>query len=361
MVITVAAAELVERVRAAAAGGTPLCIEAGGTKSFYGGTVHAERLDPRPYHGVIEYEPSELVITARAGTRLAEVEALLASQGQMLGFEPPHFGAAATVGGMVAAGLAGPRRLAHGVGTGAVRDSVLGARLIDGRGDVLTVGGRVAKNVAGYDVSRALAGSLGSLGVILDVSLKVVPMPSCEVTLVHRQPETTALAWMTNWMRLPLPISATSYADGALHVRLSGGEAAVRHAEHTVGGDRLSPAEATTHWHAVRELTGLADAARPLWRLGLPADVPALTAWGPMLVEWSGQRRWVVTDAPATEIRETVRRFGGHATRFRGGDPSIPSFPAQSAAVARLECDLRAAFDPLHLFNPGRWYADPPV
>ena len=346
------------QIRSAGAAGRALWISAGGTKAFYGGAVVGERLDPRGYHGVVEYEPSELVVTVRAGTRLADLEALLAAHGQMLAFEPPHFGDAATVGGMVAAGLAGPRRLAQSVGTGAVRDSVLGVRLIDGRGEVLAFGGRVVKNVAGYDVSRVLAGSLGTLGLLLEISLKVVPRPVCEATLVYRCSQATALTCMQDWMRQPLPVSATAYAEGLLQVRLSGGEAAVAEALQVLPGDRVPVTAAVDHWMAVRELAFARTTAAALWRLGLPASVPPLALPGTELVEWNGQRRWLVTDAPARVIRARVRALGGHATRFRGGDPTVAPFPASSPVVAQLDARVRAAFDPQQILNPGRWHAD---
>ena len=212
-----------ERIREASAQGRALRIRGGGTKDFYGRPVAGEVLDTTAHAGVVSYEPSELVVTVRAGTRLADVEALLAGSGQMLAFEPPHFGAGGTVGGCVAAGLAGPRRAT----AGGVRDFVLGAKLIDGRGDVLKFGGEVMKNVAGYDVSRFLAGSLGTLGLIVELSLKVLPRPVAEATLRFALDEATALHRLNQWAGQPLPLSASAWQDGVLHLRLSGAGAAV--------------------------------------------------------------------------------------------------------------------------------------
>src|SRR5918993_974757 len=226
---------LQERVRTAISARTPLVIRAGGTKDFYGRATRVEHqvLDPRAYCGVIDHEPTELVMTACSGTPLAEVEAALARHNQMLAFEPPHFGIPATLGGAIACGLSGPRRMA----AGATRDFVLGATLLDGRANVLTFGGNVMKNVAGYDVSRALAGSLGTLGMILDVSLKIMPRPATEQTLRLELPEADAVRHTNEWAGQPWPISATAWLDGALTVRLSGATAGVRAAQAKLGGD----------------------------------------------------------------------------------------------------------------------------
>ncbi len=242
---------LQERVRSAIATRTPLLIRAGGTKDFYGRAVSDahEVLDPRAYCGVIDHEPTELVITACSGTPLAEVESTLAQHNQMLAFEPPHFGSSATLGGAIACGLAGPRRMA----AGAIRDFVLGATLLDGRADVLSFGGNVMKNVAGYDVSRALAGSLGTLGMILDVSLKVLPLPAAEQTVRLQIPEADAIRRINEWAGQPWPISATAWVDGALTVRLSGAAAGVRAAQQKLGGDVVS--DGAAFWMTLREQT----------------------------------------------------------------------------------------------------------
>jgi glycolate oxidase FAD binding subunit len=351
---------LAEQVRSAAQSRRPLTIRGGGTKAFYGGAVEGDLLDTRVYHGIIDYAPSELVVTVRAGTGLADLEAELQRHGQMLAFEPPHFGCAATVGGMVAAGLAGPRRLAQGVATGGVRDSVLGVRLIDGRGDVQSFGGRVVKNVAGYDVSRLMAGAHGTLGVLLDVSLRVAPIPVTEVTLRQACTATDALIRMQRWRALPWPVSATSYRDGMLWVRLSGASQAVAETIAAIGGERVTSSQAVEHWRAVRELNFATDKKVTLWRIGLPATAPLLDLPGDMMIEWSGQRRWLLSDAPADAIRSAVKLVGGHATRFRGGDTRVAVFPSQSAVVAEWESRLRAAFDPIGILNPGRMHADSP-
>jgi len=344
---------LAERVRAAAERRRPLRPEGGGTKAFYGNAVEAEPLDTRSHAGIVSYEPSELVVTARCGTPLAEVEAALAEKRQFLAFEPPHFGARATLGGCVAAGLSGPRRAS----AGALRDFVLGTRLLDGRGRVLAFGGQVMKNVAGYDVSRLLAGSLGTLGVILEVSFKVLPKPACERTLKLELPEGRAIETLNRWMAQPLPISASAWRDGELSLRLSGAESAVRAAAAKLGGVPLDEEQGDRLWAGVREQTDAFFAGEtPLWRLSLPSTVPPLGFPGTQLIEWGGALRWWKTGADAATVRGAAERAGGHATLFRGGDRSAGSFAPLAPALERLHRDLKAAFDPAGIFNPGRLY-----
>jgi glycolate oxidase FAD binding subunit len=348
------------QVRAATAERRPLVIRAGGTKDFYGNATEGERLDPRAYAGVVAYEPTELVVTARAGTALAEVERLLAAEGQMLAFEPPHFGAEATLGGCIAAGLAGPRRAATGPASGGVRESVLGARLMDGRGAVLTFGGVVIKNVAGYDVSRLVAGSLGTLGLLLDVSLRVVPKPAVERTLVLELDAPAALARVTALGREPLPVSATAWEAGRLAVRLSGADSAVTAAAARLGGAPLGEGEAEQFWRSLREQTRPFFAAGPrLWRIALPANRPPLALGGEECLEWRGMLRWLVSDAPPDAIRARAGALGGHATLFRGARADTAVFTSLGPAIARIEARLRAAFDPAGIFNRGRMHADP--
>ena len=343
-----------ERVRSAAAARSPLVIRAGGTKDFYGNATRVEHevLDPRAYCGVIDYEPTELVITACSGTPLAEVEATLAAHNQMLSFEPPYFGASATLGGTIASGLAGPRRVA----SGSIRDSVLGATLLDGRADVLTFGGNVMKNVAGYDVSRALAGSLGTLGMILDVSLKVAPRPATEQTLRFELPEADAIRRTNEWAGQPLPISATVWFDGVLSVRLSGAKAGVRAAQTKLGGEVV--VDGATLWMALREQTQVffqrLDGST-LWRLSLPPTTTPLNL-GATLIEWRGAQRWLWSTAPAAEIRAKVTSVGGHATVFRH-DERDDVFHPLAPALAQIHRRLKSEFDPAGIFNPGRMYS----
>jgi glycolate oxidase FAD binding subunit len=344
---------LVEQVRAAAAQGRALRLRGGGTKDFYGGELRGGVLDTRNHSGIVSHEPTELVITARAGTSLGEIESALAEKGQMLPFEPPHFGPGATLGGCVAAGLSGPRRAY----AGAVRDFVLGTRLLDGRGDVLSFGGQVMKNVAGYDISRLLVGSLGILGVILEVSLKVLPRPPQERTLRLEMPEPQAIETLNRWSGTPLPISASAWCDGELRLRLSGAEAAVRAAAQKLGGETVADAE--SWWGSVREQThAFFGGDAPLWRLSVPPAAGELGIPGAKLIEWGGALRWLRSSADARQVRDAARQGGGHATLFRGGDKGGGAFAALAPTTMRLHRGLKAAFDPKGIFNPGRMYPD---
>ncbi|MDB5961896.1 MAG: glycolate oxidase subunit GlcE [Massilia sp.] len=337
-----------------------LRIRGGGTKDWYGGALVGDILDMRPLAGIIDYEPTELVITARSGTPLADIEAALLEHNQMLAFEPPYFGDGATLGGAVAAGLSGPRRAT----SGAVRDFVLGAVLMDGRGEVLNFGGQVMKNVAGYDVSRLLAGSMGTLGVMLQHSLKVLPRPVMEATLRFEMSEIEAIAKLNAWGGLPLPLSASCWFDGVLTLRLSGAAAAVDAALKWFGGELVDGAAADAFWASLREQRHdfFKDAGN-LWRLSVPSVTGALILEGRQLIEWGGAQRWLKAPAgdaalQANTIRASVRAAGGHATLFRKeeGSAAIPVFEPLAPAIARIHERLKAAFDPAHIFNPGRLF-----
>ena len=368
-----------DHILQAGANGHALRIRGGDSKRFYGEALGPSlpTLDTREHAGIVAYEPSELVVTARAGTPLAALEAALAEQGQCLPFEPPHFGAGATVGGMVAAGLSGPARAS----SGAVRDYVLGAQLLNGRGEHLTFGGQVMKNVAGYDVSRLLAGSLGTLGVITEVSLKVLPVAPAEATLCFELPQADALAQLARWRAQPLPLNASCWvhddsgtpARDLLFVRLRGAAAAVEAActrmLAEVAGTRQDTAASAADWVACREqqLPFFTPPAPDLalWRLSVAQSTPVLACPSSPLIEWHGGLRW--TWAPlsdADRLRALARQAGGHATLFRApqangdpedGGPMPPRFTAPDAALLAIQRRLKAEFDPAQLFNPGRW------
>ena len=357
-----ALARLVDRIRAAAADRQPLDIRGGGTKAFYGGVPVGDALDVRPLSGISRYEPSELVVSVRAGTPLAELEAALAAQGQCLAFEPPRFasssGSGGTVGGMVAAGLAGPARLA----AGGVRDYLLGATMVNGRGEVLSFGGQVMKNVAGYDVCRVLAGSLGVLGLIAEVSLKVLPLPRAVATTRLELHAAGAIRRVNELLGQPLPLNASAWWDGMLVLRLAGAEAAVQSALARIGGERVEPAMADPFWLGLRDHTDefFAGATRAvaagagLWRLSVPSVTPPLKLSGEQLVEWGGGQRWICTSAPAATMREAAAAVGGHAVLFRAQDKSAGSFAPLAPALARIHQGLKQQFDPAGLFNQGR-------
>ncbi|KAB8043025.1 glycolate oxidase subunit GlcE [Janthinobacterium aquaticum] len=352
------AAQFKERIIEASASGTPLRLRGSGSKDWYGQQLEGEVLDTRGYTGIIDYEPTELVITARCGTPLAEIEAALAARNQMLAFEPPHFGAGATIGGTVACALSGPRRAS----AGALRDFVLGAVLLDGAGQRLAFGGQVMKNVAGYDVSRLLAGSMGTLGLILEVSLKVLPLPLREASLRFECEEVAALRRLNEWAGQPLPISASCWHDGVLTLRLSGAEAAVQAAAQSLGGELLDAVAAGAFWLTLREQThAFFDGAGSLWRLSLPPHASSLILKGRQLIEWGGAQRWLrldgAADAEAAQrIRQVVSAAGGHATLFRGGDKAVGVFQPLAPAVARIHQRLAQAFDPAGIFNRHRMY-----
>ena len=340
-----------EAIHTAAADKAPLRLRGGGSKDFYGARLDGRVLDTRAYHGVVSYEPTELVVTARAGTPLRELEKTLAQSGQMLAFEPPHFGPGATVGGCVASGLSGPRRAS----AGSARDFVLGVRMLDGRGQDLRFGGQVMKNVAGYDLSRLMTGSLGTLGLLLEVSLKVLPLPKAEVTLRFEADERSALEKMNQWAGRPLPVSATCWHEGLLTLRLSGAEAGVRAAREKLGGEEV--AGGAEFWASVREQAHACfRGPEPLWRLSLKSAARPLGLPGRQLIEWGGALRWIAGPAPAQQLREAAAGGGGHATLFRAHDKPASVFHPLPPAAFRLHLRLKQAFDPAGIFNPGRMY-----
>jgi len=343
-------AELAAAVRAAT---RPLRIVGSGSKDFYGRIGEGDVLNVSGHHGIVAYEPTELVITARTGTPLAEIEAALATHQQMLGFEPPYFGHGATLGGTIACGLSGPRRPY----SGSARDFVLGARIINGNGEILTFGGQVMKNVAGYDVSRLMVGALGTLGVLLEVSLKVVPRPEQEITLTQTIDPARALTAIAEMNARPLPLGGCCYGDGILYIRLAGAAAAVAAARAAIGGDMLI--NDSGFWRDLREqcLNFFGDST-PLWRLSLPPAAPAPNLPGRWWLDWGGAQRWLKTDAPAALIFDAARALGGHATLFRGGDRRGTVFQPLSEPLARLHRQLKQAFDPRGVLNRGRLLAD---
>jgi glycolate oxidase FAD binding subunit len=352
-------AALQSQIRAAAAAGSPLVIRGGGTKDFYGQPAVGAVLDATPYAGVVDYDPTELVITARAGTLLADIERTTRASGQMLACEPPSFGAGATLGGAVAAGLSGPRRPY----AGAMRDIVLGVRMLDGRGVDLAFGGRVMKNVAGFDLSRVMAGALGTLGMLTEISLKCVPLPKSETTRVLECPADEAIRVMNQWGGKPLPVSATCHHAGRLAVRLSGAAPAVDAAARQIGGAALP--DGAAFWDGVREqthayFTAARQAGTPLWRLSVRATAPYADLGGEQLIEWSGGLRWLAAGerTDPAKVRDWARGNGGHATLFRAADKSPGAFQALPDTLLALHRRLKAAFDPAGILNRGRLYPD---
>ncbi len=377
-----AQAELVERVRAAIGQrqaapaddtqtGT-LCVRGSGSKDFLGGPLQGEVLSTSALRGISSYEPSELVITARAGTPLAEVEAVLAEQGQCLAFEPPRLGATGatgsigTIGGMVAAGLAGPSRAA----AGGVRDFMLGATVLNGRAEVLSFGGQVMKNVAGYDLARLMAGSMGVLGVVLEASIKVLPVAPATLTLRFDLDERSALDRLQEWGGQPLPINASAWWDGVLVLRLSGARAAVQSARERLGGELIGAELASAFWTGLRdqgdefftEAQQVVAQSGQLWRVAVPQTAAPLgvKGLGSTLIEWGGAQRWVLTapgdEATGRALMKAARDAGGHAQVFRG--PGSGRMVELDPVLLRIHRQLKSAFDPHGVFNRGRLHPD---
>jgi len=342
----------IDRIRAAHAEGSPLILQGGGSKTFYGNADEGEVLSTRAPTGIVDYQPKELVLTARAGTPLAEIEAALAERNQMLAFEPPHFGGAATLGGSIATGLSGPRRPY----AGAARDFVLGVRMIDGTRQPLRFGGQVIKNVAGYDVSRLMAGALGTLGLITEVSLKVLPKPAAETTLQFELDETAAIENMNRWAGQPLPLSATSWHAGLLTVRLSGAESAVHAAQARLGGEWLH--DAAAFWQRLRDQATPFFDKRPLWRLAVKPTTPPLNLGSAEWIEWGGAVRWLASDLPAATLRDAAKTAGGHAALFRGTAPVDGAFAPLAPALLTLHRNLKQRFDPKGILNRGRLHPE---
>ncbi len=337
------------QVQHAVANRTPLHIIGGNSKAFYGAATTATTyLELSGHSGIIAYEPSELVITVRAGTPLHAVETVLAEQGQMLAFEPPHFSPQATIGGTIACGFSGPRR--HFAGS--ARDFVLGCRIINGYAEVLRFGGQVIKNVAGFDVSRLMVGAMGQLGVLLDISLRVLPKPDAELTLCY--PVTSAqaaLELMQRWQGQSWPLSALCFTGGVLIIRLSGAETAIRSAAQQLGGD-IDP-KGALFWQGLREQQLLFfQNDESLWRISLPPATEMLDLNGDWLLDWGGAQRWLKTSEPAARIHAVAQAHSGHAVCFRGQDKN--DWLRLEPGLLALHQRVRHAFDPYHVFNPQR-------
>jgi glycolate oxidase FAD binding subunit len=351
-----------QTIAAANAKKSALQITGSGSKSFYGEQSFAGApLSTLAYAGVIDYEPTELVLTARCGTSLSEIETVLSKHQQMLGFEPPHFGPGATLAGCVASGLSGPRRQA----AGSARDFVLGTQMINAQGQIINFGGRVMKNVAGYDVSRLLTGSLGTLGLITEISIKVLPKPLAEQTVVLEYTEAQSLKHMNQWGAEPMAISATAWHEHHLHVRFSGAPFALSYAHREIGGTTIAPDQADLFWLQLREqqspwFTRARAPAMRLWRFSLPSVAPAIELGTDQLIEWGGSLRWLFSDLTATQIRNRARALGGTATLFRGPSASADGSRLHplSDSVAQIHRKLKLQFDPHHIFNPHRLYPE---
>ena len=347
--------QLQQQVQSAYKEKTALCIVGANSKAFYGRQVTGEPLNVSEHRGILNYEPTELVITARAGTPLREIEKVLSDNGQMLPFEPPAFSNDATLGGTIACNLSGPRRAY----AGAARDFLLGCKIINGKGELLAFGGEVMKNVAGYDVSRLMAGAMGTLGVLLEVSLKVLPIAEMEATQQFECNASEALDKLHQWSKTPLPLSASSFHDSVLRVRLSGATKAVEAAISTIGGDSID--SASRYWHELKEQQqDFFKDDKPLWRISLASDIeslglPADYANDDCLYEWGGALRWLKSHVPADTIQSTAAKLDGHAALL-GTSRHEGQFQPLTPGLLRIHKNLKRAFDPVNILNPGRLY-----
>ena len=346
--------DLIAQVQSANETLEPLCIHGGGSKHFYGHQCVGMAVNMTSVGGIIDYEPSELVITARAGTLLSEIESVLEEENQMLAFDPPRFGENTTIGGVVAAGLSGPGRPY----TGAVRDYVLGIRCLTGQGAVLKFGGQVMKNVAGYDISRLMTGAMGTLGILLEISLKVLPRPEIETGYMCRMDFVQALNQMNMLARQPLPLSAAAYDGEKLLVRLSGRRSAVESAKHKLNMEDLS--DSKDFWSGLRDqnLEFFSQNGHRLWRISVPATAPGLNLSGDWFIDWGGAQRWLISEESSENVRQVVTGEGGHATIFKRTENKDEIFHPLPPALFKLHQNLKYAFDPNRIFNPGKMYKE---
>ena len=343
---------LSQQVKAAAVEKTMLSIVGAGSRNLAGKALIGVPLLVSSHAGIVEYEPRELVITARSGTSLLELEQTLAASGQMLAFEPPRFSATSTLGGAVASGLSGPRRPY----AGALRDFMLGCRIINGEGEILNFGGQVMKNVAGYDVTRLMVGAWGTLGVLLEVSLKVLPVPQASYSVVLDYTMEEALQKMRELAGKPVPIDASCYLDGHLYLRLSGSESALTALSRQLGGELLQ--QGKDFWRDLRDLNHpFFNGNMPLWRVSVSPGAPILPLDAACLMDWGGAQRWLRTDIAPEAMRAMVEKLGGHAMLVRGGNP-LNTFHPLPAAMLALHRRVKQAFDPNGIFNRGRMYAE---
>jgi len=332
---------------------TPLNISGGSSKAFLGRASQGQAIDVTGHRGIVEYDPRELVLTARSGTPLQEIEAALAEAGQMLAFEPPHFGDSATLGGTIACGLSGPRRPY----SGSARDSVLGCKMLNGRGEILRFGGQVMKNVAGYDVSRLMVGAHGTLGMLLEISLKVLPRPAASITVTRVCSAAGAISSMSALLGKPLPVDGACFHGEQLYIRISGSAQAVQEARSKIAGDVLPDADA--FWHALREHR-LPFFMRhgALYRAVVKPAIPPLNIEGTWLLDWGGAQRWLYSNEDPASLRHRVASVGGHVTVFRGGAQAEEIFQPLSGPLLTIHQRLKTSFDPNNIFNRGRLYAN---
>ena len=348
-----AVVQLTKTVKNAAERGSPLRIQGSGSKFFYGRSIQGSDLDISSYSGIVSYEPTELVLTAKAGTTMEELNQVLAGKGQRFAFEPPSFASGATIGGTIACGLSGPGRPY----AGSVRDHILGIKCINGKGEYLSFGGQVMKNVAGYDISRLMVGALGTLGVICEVSMKVMPVPEFEQTNCLELNEKQALEKVTELTRQPLPISAMAHDGKVLRIRLEGTESGVRFASSIIGGE--NEGDNRKFWADLNEQKlPFFENCKTLWRLSVSSTTPPLNLPGEWFIDWGGAQRWGIIDIPAEEVFEVAKQVGGHAEIFRTTVIHDERFTPLSKELMHYHKRLKESFDPSNIFNRGIMYGN---
>ncbi len=343
------AQQLIETVTCAHRDKQSLSIHGSGSKSFLRLQDQGKPLSTLQHSGIVAYEPTELVLTVRAGTTIAEAESVLRKNGQMLAFEPPEFNGG-TIGGAIASGLSGPRR----PWVGAARDFVLGTRIINGKGEDLRLGGQVMKNVAGYDISRLMTGAYGVLGVILEVSIKVLPQPETEVTRVFELSVEKAIRHASELSGVANPISATCWHQNKLMIRLSGTETGVKQASRILGGEPIQDAD--NFWLSIRNHTHTFFQQGSFWRLSVPPASPhILHDSSEQLIDWGGSQRWLKTEESPENITQKALSAGGYAEQWHAADRANLRHPLQKN-IMQIHKKIKQAFDPEYIFNPGTFY-----
>lgn len=337
---------------------TPLFIHGGNSKLFYGNSVDAAPLDVSQHTGIISYDPTELCITVRAGTLLSDIEKILQAENQILPFEPPQYTANTTIGGALAAGISGPRRAY----SGSVRDAILGVKIINGEGEIVNFGGQVMKNVAGYDLSRMMVRSQGTLGVILEASIRLLPKSKHEVTLSFNGDQAFALDYFESSRIQQLPITASAWFNEEAYLRLSGSEKSLENTSKDLHHSLdAKPIDNTKEfWADIRDhkhhFFGRTD--KPLWRLSLPPASDVIKQMNDnQFIEWGGAQRWVNTNTPANIIQSSANNRNGYATLFQGDIPETPCFPILDKTLMKFHKQLKDNMDPHGIFNPGRMYS----
>lgn len=362
--------QLVSQVQSAYQNRQALAIQGNGSKLFLIHQVPGQRLSTASHQGIVNYLPSELTITVRSGTLLSDLKEVLTENGQMLAFEPPQFSANATIGGTIAAGLSGPSRPF----TGSARDFVLGCKIINGRGELLQFGGEVMKNVAGYDLSRLVTGSYGSLGLILEVSLKLLPLPSREQSISFSLQLNQFAHQVQRLLLSGYPITAACYLDGQAYIRLAGSEKGVassyQEISQLLSKQKFQPQEINNlFWSELNEQQlSFFDQTQPLWRLSLPGKTENferyISAEDKQLIDWGGALRWFYSNQSADKIRSDAQSLGGHAQLFRGNEmdsdelKNVPKQQPLTPAIMKIHQQIKRAMDPHLILNHGCLYPE---